>query len=68
MGKIVGFFKWVFLKKPNGSNPANPAINHLSGCCCMWKAVFSLSYLRAATEVVKTEDTKNKKYGLYFIQ
>ena len=34
MGKIVDFFKWVFLKKPNGSNPigsnlANPVDNAL---------------------------------------
>ena len=25
--------------------------NHLSGCCCVWKAVFPPSYLEAAAEV-----------------
>ena len=28
--------------------------NHLSGCCCMWKAIFAPRYLGAATEMVKT--------------
>ena len=27
-------------------------LNHLSGCCCMWKAAFAPSYLGAAAEAV----------------
>ena len=30
-------------------------LNHLSNCCCKWKATFLPSYLGAATKVVKTE-------------
>ena len=28
-------------------------VNHLSGYCCMWKAIFAPRYLGAAAEVVK---------------
>ena len=28
------------------------SFNHLSGCCCMWKAIFAPRYLGAAAEVV----------------
>ena len=29
--------------------------NHLSGCCCMWKAIFAPRYLGAVVEVVKVQ-------------
>ena len=35
-------------------------LNHLSGCCCMWKAAFAPNYLGPAVEVV------NMKFPLVF--
>ena len=41
---------------------SSEGVNHLSGCCCMWKAIFPPRYLGAAAEVVK--ELKQKLVGL----
>ena len=41
-------------------------INHLNGGCCMWKAAFLPSYLRAAAEVVNCVNGRNIPVSDFF--